>query len=379
MSTLGIWLGLRELRRDRRRSLLALVTLATLTWLAVTLAALTDTLDRDSTGVLRGSDADLVIFDADARRQLARSRVPQPLAASLLRVEGVREVGTLGLVPTSVALGGDRLRVTLVGFNARTPAEPSRIVDGRVPVDGEPRVAAVDVALADRGVALGDRLVLAGDREVEVVGVVDDASYLLQPTIWVPPETWAQARRRALPEAGWAESLAGASLVRVAEDADRAAVAARIVEEVGDLEVVTVREAIAAIPGVEVQRTLLGGLLAVNVAVLGLVAGLLFALLVTERRAVLATLAALGAPRRVLPVALLTQAIVAWALALLAGTVAALVLAGGLPETVPIRLRGSVLAALGVALLAAVLLGSLAALRRIMALDPVETLEEAPT
>ena len=401
MSRVGVALGLAELCRTWRRLWSSAAALVVLVLLTLTLAGLADALERDSTGVVRSLDADLVVFNEEARLQLLRSRVPAPLGGALRFVEGVQRTGTIGLLPSSLSSEDARYRITVVGYTARTPAEPTRVVEGRVPLDGEPGIAAADVRLRDRGLSLGDRVTLAGDREVELVGFVEDTMFLQQPTVWVPHDLWARVRASAFPEAGWSETLVGATVVRLSSGADREEVAATIEAELADLDqdvldllaefvededvvdgiavdAVPVGAALDAIPGVDVQRATFRVIVALAVAVVGMVMGLLFTLLVAERRPVLATLRAVGASRRVLVELLLTQAVVLWAIATTVGTVATLALARIVPDAMPLALRPAVVVTIAAALLGASVAGTAVALRRVLRLEPAAVMQEDP-
>ena len=399
MTREGIHLGLAELRRTWRRLWSASAALVVLVMLTLTLAGLADALERDSTGVLRSLHADLVVFNEEARLQLLRSRVPAPLGGALRFVDGVQRTGTIGLLPSSLSSGDARYRITVVGYTARTPAEPRSVVAGRMPLDGEPGIAAADVRLRDRGLSLGDRVSLAGDREVEIVGFVADSMFLQQPTVWVPHDLWARVRASAFPEAGWSETLVGATVVRLSAGADREEVAATIEAELADLDqdvidlleeqlttedtldgiavdVVPVTAALDAIPGVDVQRSTFSVIVALAVAVVGMVMGLLFTLRVAERRPVLATLRAIGASRRVLVELLVTQVIVLWAIATAGGTLATIVLARLVPDAMPLALRPAVVATVAAALLVASVGGAAFALRRVLRLEPATVMQE---
>lgn len=376
MNGRAVALGLTELWRTPGRTLLTAGVLSVLLFLTLTLAGLADALDRGSTGVLRSLDADIVVFNEEARLQLLRSRVPRPMTLGAAFVDGVAQVGTLALVPTSAETPNGRVRVTLVGFSATTPAEPTTLVEGRLPVDGEPGIAAVDVALRSHGVRLGDRLVLAGEREVEVVGFVEDSTFLQQPTVWVPPDVWARVQVSAFPEAGFAEQLVGATVIRTRPSADPTGVAVAIEAEFEDLQAVPLRQAVLAIPGVDVQRRTFAVLVAMSVAVLSLVVGLLFALLVTERRSRWATLRALGAPRELLVATLLVQGVVLWMLALVGGSLGTALLARVVPDAMPLDLRLPVVGLVGIASLVATVVGSSVALGRVARTDPAAAMSE---
>ena len=377
---LAIRLGWLELRRSPSRLLRSAVTLAVLAALTMVLASLVDTLDRRSTGVLRAVEADLVVFNAKARQQVLRSRIPRPATIGVGFVDGVHEVGVLSVVPTTVTHQGDLQRAFLVGFNARTPAEPVRVLQGRVPTDGEPNIAAIDAALQRTGIEVGDRITLGGSLEVEVVGVVAEAMFLQQPTVWVPPEVWARTGARAFPERGYAETIVGIGLVQVQVGRDPAEVAPDIVAELAeedlDVEVVTLREAVAAVPGVSAIRATFGGLVALAIGVVVLVSAGLALLQVDQDRAGSAELRAIGAGPVVLAGTLVLRLGVTWALACAAGALLAAALAAAVPAAVPLAVRPAMLALVAALLAVAVGVGGAVALRRMRNIDPAEALGE---
>ncbi|TVR31288.1 MAG: FtsX-like permease family protein [Nitriliruptor sp.] len=373
-----VWL---ELRRSPSRLLRSAVTLTVLAALAMVLVSLVDTLDRRSTGVLRAVEADLVVFNVEARQQVLRSRVPRPATIGVGFVDGVHEVGVLSVVPTTVAHEGDQQRATLVGFNARTPAEPVRVLEGRVPTDGEPNIVAIDAALQRTGIEVGDRIILGGSLEVEVVGVVAEAMFLQQPTVWAPPEVWARTGARAFPERGYAETIVGVGLVEVQVGQSPAEVAPDIVAELAeedlDVEVVSLRDAVASVPGVSAIRATFGGLVVLAIGVVVLVSAGLALLQVDRDRARNAGLRAIGAGTDVLAGALLLRLAVTWALASVTGALLATALAAAVPAAVPLAVRPATLALVAAVLGVAVGAGGAVALHRIRKIDPAEALGEA--
>ena len=377
LATRLVWL---ELRRTPSRLLRPAVTLTVIAALAMVLAALVDTLDRRSTGVLRAVEADLVVFNVEARQQVIRSRVPRPATIGVGFVDGVHEVGVLSVVPTTVAHAGHQQRATLVGFNARTPAEPVRVLEGRVPTDGEPNIAAIDAGLQRTGIEVGDRITLGGSLDVEVVGVVAEAMFLQQPTVWVPPEVWARTGARAFPERGYAEAIVGIGLVEVQVGQDPAEVAPDIVAELAeedlDVEVVALRDAVAAVPGVSAIRVTFGGLVALAIGVVVVVSAGLTLLQVDEERARSAELRAIGAGPDLLAGALLLRLVVTWALASAAGALFAGALAAVVPDAVPLAARRTTLALVAALLAIAVAIGGAVGLRRLRKIDPAEALGE---
>ena len=389
-----IRLALLELWRAPRRFIPTVATLAIVLFLALAVASLADGLLRASTGSLRNTDADLYVFADGAQLSVLRSVLPDVLQIPLTYQDGVAGAGTMGFSPAAVRLPAEDLdrAVMAVSVSHAFPGRPNDVVAGRLPFDGEPRVAAIDAPLAAAGLGLGDRFSVDGAFDVEVVGIVDDASYLLRPTIWLPPSEFATVRNAALPEFDVDESLTSVITIAIQPGADPDEVAATIQdafeeareeeEELSDVEggidVVTARDAYRAIPGVGSQQSTLRAMVAVVLVVAAGVIGIFQALLTLERRPLLAGLLAAGIPLRSLVGVLTIQA----AVAALVGTVGAVVgmwlLRSVAPTSVPLALRPSTAIAIVVGATAAAAIGAAVFASTLRRLDPATELLRGP-
>lgn len=378
-----------ELRRRPAAMLRTSLALGVLMALAMVLASLVETIDRRSTGALRVVEADLMILNVEARQQVLRSRVPQPLLIPVGFVDGVQNVGVLSLLPSTVTHDAVVQRVMVAGFNARTPAEPRAVLEGRVPTDGEPNIAAVDATLRRSGIEVGDRIVLGGSLEVTVVGVVAEAGFLQQPTVWVPPEVWARLGSRAFPERGYADTIVGVGLVRLGPGADPDEVARDIVSELAleepdadraddeepfAADVITLGRARSAVPGVSAIRVTFGLLVALAIGIVAVVAAGLMLLQVDRDGPRDAALRALGAGPGLLARTFVLRLTVVWLLASAVGVSIAVGLATAVPAGVPLDARPEVMLVVSGLLGVAVGAGGLVGLRRIVRIDPADAI-----
>ncbi len=111
-------IALTELRRRPGRFGVATAALAFLALLLLFLGALLDGLFLGSTGAIRAQRGDVVVYSASSRDSFLRSRLDAEVRAKVAAVEGVREVGGLGLALTT-AVVPDRdepADVAVVGF-----------------------------------------------------------------------------------------------------------------------------------------------------------------------------------------------------------------------------------------------------------------------
>ncbi len=346
-----------EIRRRPRRFGPLTIALAALAFLSLAVAALADGLLLASTGSLRSTDADLYVYADVARGSATASVLPLELTTPTIHVPGVAGAGPVTYVPTTADVGGpDDTGVVVVGFSQAFPGQPAKLRAGRLPRDGEPGVAAVDARLLEGSTAVGGTVSVAG-RSLEIVGVVEDAGYLLQPTVWVPPYEAVRVRAATWPEMGVEEGLASLIAVQLLDGADAQTVAADIDATLEETATLTATEAYRAIPGVGAQQSTLRAVVVVTATGAALIAALFVSLLALDRRRLLRTLVALGAERRDIVGGALLQAAACAAVGI-AGAAAGLVLLRvGLPDTVPFALRPTTVAVVAVGVLVATAAG----------------------
>lgn len=359
-------LALVEVRRSKGRFTLLIAAIGFLVFLIVFQQALLDGLVAQFAGGLRNLDADVVVYDDQARRTVEGSVVPVPEVVALEEVEGVVDTGPLGVGTFTVEAGGTTTDAALFGYELGAPGGPATLVEGRLPEQaGEAVASARD---AGDGFDVGDRVVVVPDGdEVEVVGLAEDINFNVSPTLFVPFETYAEARRVQNPEA----TDVPPSVAVVTTDGAPDAVVDRIDAERPGLEALTRQDAADQAPGVSSVQQSLSIVLLLVFLVVTLVTGFFFLILTVQKARSLTLLRALGAPGGQLVAALLWQVLVVVGGGIAFGTALAwLVLAvtdiGGIgaqlvPETVAVTC---------VAVLVLALLASLASARRVLRIDP---------
>ncbi len=374
----------RELLRRPGRFAVAGVSLALLTVLLLLLGGLLDGLFLGSTGAIRIQDADVFVYSDDAQKSFLRSRVTPELRAQVEAVEGVEATGGLGVTlvaghPGDAVAGhpGDAvaghpgdgeelLDVAVLGYEK--PAGPL----GEPPAPG---TAVADGALRAQGVEVGD-VVAVGPTEIplEVVGFVDDASYLLQQSLWVEPQTWRQVQADSRPDGAVGDEVFQVLLVEAADGSDAADLAARIDAATGATTSLTRDEAVLSLPGTAQQNATFTALLGTAFFVVGLITALFFVLLTVERTRLFAAIKALGVPSSRLVGWSVLQAVVVAAGAFVLGLAVTMPLAAGIPEEVPLRLEASRAVVTGIILVITAAVGSLLTLRRILRIDPASAI-----
>lgn len=361
-------IALRELLRRPGRFSSVGGALTLLVLLLVVLGGFLDGLELSQTGSYRVLGDALISYDDDAELLRARSQLDADVRSQIGDVDGVAETGGLSALPTTAGLPGSGGLIDVVALGYDTGA-------GRLPPPPPPGEAVVDGFLADvNDVVVGDTLTLGPDaRSVRVTDIVADASEGA-PTVWLGSETWREIAADAGPGAAVVPGADQLVVAVPAEGEDPTMLAQRIDAATGTTTTVTVDGAIAALPVVQQQSSTFEGIIGVTFVVSLLVVALFFALITLERRKLYAVLKALGATSRDLLGGVTVQALGVTLAALVLGGALAAGLVALVPPELPLRLEPARVAAIAVGTLATSVLGGLFTLRRLLRIDPAESI-----
>lgn len=366
-------------RREMRRSLLRFGLLGGAVGLLVFLILfqqlLLGSLLQSFTGAIERQSADVLVYGAEARRNVAGSIVLPDAVDAVAGVDGVAAAEPLGeatvTVEASVPAETDTLEqvdAAVFGWVPGGPGAPTDLVDGRLPeAEGEAVASREDAA---QGFDVGDTVtVVPGGTSLTVVGLTSGSRFSVQPTLVTTYETYEQVRLAQNPAA--TEVFPSLVAVAVADGADPAAVAAAVTDQVAGVEALTRDQAVAEAPGVSQVRTSFVLILGLAFVVVGLVLAFFFVILTVQKRSSVALMRAVGMSTGRLVAGLYLQigVVVVIGLSLGAGLVLAATSgggSGGLPlEVDPAALATSAAIVVGVALV-----GSVFSVVRTVRVDP---------
>jgi putative ABC transport system permease protein len=368
--------SLLELWRRRGRFAGMTATVGLLSVLAMVLLALSGGLWEGATGAVQRSTADLMVFSRDSLGILARSRLPLADLTRLEKMPGVAAAGALGTLAMTVSAARGGIDVAEMGTLPGRPEAPPRVLSGRLPRRGEPAAALADIALRSDGVRIGTRLTTdAGGIVLRVVGFTADNRFQLLPTVWTTITIWQELRASLQPESSGLPPDAQALTVRLVPGVSAGRVA-RVIDHLLGVSALTPAQAALQIPGARQMRSTIDQLIASALGVAMVVTALFFALITAERRGELARLRALGATTGRLARGLLVQGEAAVAVAVTAGSGAALALLAVAPPSFPVAVTAGSAASLAGALLLAGGIGASFALIRVAGVDRATVVAE---
>ncbi|MGI9584413.1 MAG: ABC transporter permease [Acidimicrobiia bacterium] len=366
-------LAFAELRRSRARYLSIVAAIGFIVFLVLILAGLADGLYYGATGAYRSGGADLYSFDEDAQRSIVRSDLAADTVDEVRSVPGVSDAGPIGIQLGSTEIDGEVVDVALMGVEPGRPGAPVNL-DVYEATTNFP-IAVADSSLENRGLAIGDVVLLTGaTTSLEIVGFVDDSSFLLAGTLWTTTDAWRSVRTEIVPEFGFLGDAIQAIAVSVEDGSDPASVALQIDTATGTTETVTTEAAISSLPGVEQQAATFQAIIIASFLVVGIVTALFFALITLEKRGLFAVLKAIGATNWSLLQGLIVQGLIAAVGGFIVGLALSRIIGLVIPAEVPLTFLAGTAFSL---LLATIFMGAVGAglsFRRVSKIDPATAL-----
>lgn len=340
---MSLYLALKEMWRTRARFFLVSLVIALITVLVLFTAALAEGLGSGNKEYIEKLEADLIVYKKDVDLSIATSRIARSTLNDIRRVKGVQDIGPLSFSNVAIVLpGGQVLKVALIGVEPGRPGEPG-VVSGRQ-LGPRSREAIVDGNVARQtGLRAGDEFVVKSIQGTEeklytlrVAGTSDGQKYSLQPSILVSHETWEKIRPPATPASGQAELTYNVVAVRLSDPSNAWPMAARLQEQVADVEAVDLKTAYEATPGYSAQQSTLNTQQFFVFLISVLVIGGFFQIQTLQKVAQIGMLKAVGASNGVIAVAAAVQIVATTLLGVAIGGAATLLLSLGLPPSIPI-------------------------------------------
>jgi putative ABC transport system permease protein len=370
-----MFVGLRDLRCAWGRFVLMGAVVALVAVLTVLLTGLSTGLVDSGISGLRAMPLTDLAFQPKTNSTFSQSTLDAATIRALGRQPGIR-AEPLGLTFFNAKdTAGASLSVALVGiepggFMAQGVAGGSEL--GRTPTG-----VVVSRGVAVDGVRVGDRITLDRSRvALHVVGIAPTATYGHVALVYAPITLWRQATYGQvtggrLPPS--AQGLASAAALQVRPGVDATAVGRRL-----GVDVVTKQQAYAGSPGYVAETATMSLIIDFLYVIAALIVGAFFTVWTIQRKSDIGLLKALGASDG----AVLRDALGQVALVMVAATSIGALVGSGIGSlvpggAVPFALQAGPIVAAAAVLVVSGMVGSLVAVRRIAAVDPIIALGAA--
>ncbi|MDA8075177.1 MAG: ABC transporter permease [Actinomycetota bacterium] len=370
-----MFVGLRDLRHAWGRFTLMGSVIALVAVLTVLLTGLSTGLVNSGISGLRAMPLTDLAFQPKTNSTFSQSTLDAATIRSLGRQPGI-QAEPLGLTFFNAKdAAGTSLSIALVGiepggFMAKGVAGGSQLGRTRTGV-------IVSRGVAADGVRVGGRITL--DRSsvaLHVVGIAPTATYGHVALVYAPIALWWQATYGqvtggVLPAS--AQGLASAAALQVRPGTDVSAVGTHL-----GVDIVTKQQACAGSPGYVAETATMSLIIDFLYVIAALIVGAFFTVWTIQRKADIGLLKALGASNGLVIRDALGQVALVMAAATAAGALVGSGIGSLIPGgTVPFALQTGAIVTAAVILAVAGLVGSLVAVRRIAAVDPIIALGAA--
>jgi putative ABC transport system permease protein len=342
---MAFYLAFKEIWHSKGRYLLIAGIVALITTLVLFVAALAEGLGDGNREYLEKLNGELIVYQEGVDLSISASRLGRSTLAAVRRVEGVADAGQINFTATTLVFpdGRPALDVSLVGVEPGRPGEPPAF-DGEGLSRSRANEAVLDRNAALRaGLSVGDTIIVKstqGTKEelypLTVVGISDGRQYFLQPSVFVPTQTWEKVRPSGGEAQGNGELVSNIIAVRLADSNDLAAAQARLLAEVPDIEVADRVTAYEATPGYSAQQSTLSTQSYFTLLIGILVIGGFFQIQTLQKVAQIGMLKAIGATNSIVASAAMVQIIAVNTLGVIIGAAGSLLLSLTFPVQVPI-------------------------------------------
>ena len=372
---IDMFFATREIRRSLGRFVLLAGAVGLLVLLLVFFQTVGGALVSSLTGAVANQSGEILVYDARARLNPVASVLAPDVVGQVASVDGVARAGpvAVSIFTGTVDRGGAGTQSVDVALWAAEPGAPG------LPTTAEPddvdRLRRTGSAVLGSSsfdqVLDGDDVVALqpGDVEVRVVGTAEDAAFNAVPTLYTDLDTYRAAVRARTGTQDVPVSLVAVTPV---EGADIAEVAERITAQVPGVRAVERSAAVGSLPGVGSVNQSFAILDVLLYIVVTIVTGVFFLILTVQKRDALVLLRAVGARRRDVVVPVLLQVVVVVGVGVLVGTGLAVGLLSAARDTFGASVAPVTVATSGAVVLALGLVAALGAVRKVVAIEPVE-------
>jgi putative ABC transport system permease protein len=382
---LSLHLAVTEMVRNKLRFIVVFLIIALITLLVLFTAALGDGLAQSTSEYLDNVAADLIVYQEDVNFQIPASRLGRERVNAIRRVPGVAAVGPVGVSSATIIAVNDsplaNLDIALLGVEPRTPGAPP-VFAGAPLADSRAAEAVIDRHVAERiDLPIGATItlkVIQGMQEehydLQVIGYTEGSKINFTPAVFVPLRRWDQIRPQERPGGGGDDLTVNVAVVQVADGANPAAVAGRIMSNVAHVEVtdpVTAYEETQGYRDMQGTLSLQQGFVMVIVV---LIIGSFFQIQTLQKVAQIGMLEAIGASSRMVVTTLLIQVMITLAVGLSVGGAAVWLLAQALPTGIPLVFSGTKIVVAILSILAAGPIAALVSVRTIIKIEPLQAL-----
>lgn len=380
---IAVYLAWKDIWRNKGRYLLISLVVALITTLVLFIAGLAEGLGTGNREYIEKLNADVLLYQANVDLSIPSSRIGWSTMRQVRRVPSVVGTGFVGFSNASIEPGGgtEPLKISLIGVDPGQPGEPVA-QRGQNLLSRRAKEAVIDANVARQvGVNVGQTItvksIVGTDEqfyELKVVGISDSQKYSIQPSIFVPYQTWEEIKPRAATTDPQAEYIFNIMAVKTDGSADFDTMKRRLESAVKDVEVADIKTAYENTPGYTAQQSTLNTQKIFTLIIGVLVLGGFFQIQTLQKVAQIGMLKAIGTSNLAIAATSIIQIVAINVVGVLIGGLGTYALTLILPAGIPIIFRGDAVSSAMLLLLLIGPIGGLVSVFTLLRAEPLKAL-----
>ncbi|MCG3212174.1 MAG: hypothetical protein FOGNACKC_05822 [Anaerolineae bacterium] len=380
---IAVYLAWKDIWRNKGRYLLISLVVALITTLVLFIAGLAEGLGTGNREYIEKLNADVLLYQANVDLSIPSSRIGWSTMRQVRRVPSVVGTGFVGFSNASIEPGGgtEPLKISLIGVDPGQPGEPVA-QRGQNLLSRRAKEAVIDANVARQvGVNVGQTItvksIVGTDEqfyELKVVGISDSQKYSIQPSIFVPYQTWEEIKPRAATTDPQAEYIFNIMAVKTDGSADFDTMKRRLESAVKDVEVADIKTAYENTPGYTAQQSTLNTQKIFTLIIGVLVLGGFFQIQTLQKVAQIGMLKAIGTSNLAIAATSIIQIVAINVVGVVIGGLGTYALTLILPAGIPIIFRGDAVSSAMLLLLLIGPIGGLVSVFTLLRAEPLKAL-----
>ncbi len=380
---IAVYLAWKDIWRNKGRYLLISLVVALITTLVLFIAGLAEGLGTGNREYIEKLNADVLLYQANVDLSIPSSRIGWSTMREVRRVPGVVDAGFVGFSNGSIEPGGgaEPLKISLIGVEPGRPGEPLA-QQGQNLLSRRAKETVIDANVARQAsIKVGDTItvksIVGTDEEfyeLNVTGISDSQKYSIQPSIFVPYQTWEEIKPRAANTDPQAEYIFNIVAIKTDGSADFDTMKRRLESAVNHVEATNIKTAYENTPGYTAQQSTLNTQKIFTLVIGVLVLGGFFQIQTLQKVAQIGMLKAIGTSNLAIAATSIIQIVAINVVGVLIGGLGTYALTLILPAGIPIIFRGDAVSSAMLSLLLIGPIGGLVSVFTLLRAEPLKAL-----
>ncbi|GIP19992.1 ABC transporter permease [Paenibacillus sp. J22TS3] len=366
-----MFLALREMRFAKTRYALIVIIMLLVSFLVMFVTGLARGLAYANASSIENMPADYFIVQKDAGQRFGRSVVTPDTLSQAVSVVGQKNAQPLGVQMTTVTQGGEGTKTDVTLF----AADPEGWIMPEV-IEGSRRTGSdevlADSKLKESGFRLGSQIhdQMTG-AEWTVAGFVKNESYSHTPVVYMDMQQWDSWKAKFAAKPGTAKEETTYNTIAVKADNGQAD---KLASKLGDMQILSKKSAIAAIPGYKEEQGSLLMMITFLFVISGFVLAVFFYVITIQKTSQFGILKAMGTSSGYLARSVLAQVLM---LTISSLAVSLLLVAAAnrlLPDSMPFKLDAGSIVLTSVLFVVMAVAGSLISVVKVAKVDALDAI-----